>query len=83
MNAIHFAHHEVLDKLEERQIRNAKLRKAMLISNLEHLDIGIIFQGDNGEVMETFSTVVEYADDFVEVEGGHIIPVMAIMDVEA
>lgn len=83
MSSIHFAHHEVLREVEEQQIRNAKLRKAMLISHLEHQEIGIVFQLDNGEIRETYSSVVDYADDFVEVEGGHFIPVMAIMDVEA
>jgi hypothetical protein len=83
MPSIHFAHNDVLRDTEDRQVRNAKLRKAMLISNLEHEDVGIIFQLESGEVIETFSSVIDYADDYVELKGGYTIPVSAIVDVES
>lgn len=83
MHSIHFAHYDVLGTIEDQHVRNAKLRKAMLISNLEHQDIGIVFQLESGEVIETYSTVIDYADDFIELKGGYTIPVWAIVDVEA
>jgi hypothetical protein len=36
----------------------------------------------NGEMLETESDVVDFADDFVVLKGGYYIPVWAILDVD-
>jgi hypothetical protein len=38
---------------------------------------------ENGEVIETFSNLIDFADNYVEVKGGSLIPVWAIVDIEA
>ena len=83
MPLVHFPHHDVLGRDEEKRLRNEKLQKAMMLSNIEHTDVGIVFQLDSGEIIETFSPVIDYADDFVELKGGYCLPVSAIVDVEA
>ena len=81
--SVHFSHTDVLPNRAEKEARDIKLHKAVALSNLEHQDVGIILQLDTGEVIETYSTLVDYADDFVVIKGGYFIPVWAIVDVEA
>lgn len=80
---MHFAHDEVLNTRNERESRKWKLNKAVALSNVEHLDIGLVLQLDSGEIIETFTPVVDYADDFIEIKGGYFIPLRAIVDIEA
>ena len=81
--SVHFPHSDVLQNHAEKEERNIKLHNAVVLSNLEHQDVGIVLQLDTGEVIETYSTLVDYADDFVVIKGGYFIPVWAIVDVEA
>jgi hypothetical protein len=80
---VHFTHQDVLRDEEQKVLRAHKLVKAVMISNLEHQDVGLIMQLEDGEVIETFSNLIDFADNYVEVKGGSFIPVWAIVDVEA
>jgi hypothetical protein len=80
---VHFAHEDVLNSDEQKSQRAWKLNKAVMLTNVEHQDIGLIMQLADGEVIETYSNLVEFADNFVQVRGGWLIPVWAIVDVEA
>jgi len=80
---IHFSHEDVLRNREEKEERDHKLHKAVTLSNVEHEDVGIVLQLDTGEVIETYSILVDYADNFLVLKGGYFIPVWAIVDVEA
>ena len=80
---VHFTHQDVLSDEEQKVLRAHKLVKAVMISNLEHQDVGLIIQLEDGEVIETFSNLIDFADNYVEVKGGSFIPVWAIVDVEA
>jgi hypothetical protein len=81
--SVHFPRADVLQTNQLKNERDLKLHKAVALSNLEHQDVGIVLQLDTGEVIETYSTLVDYADDFVVLKGGYFIPVWAIVDVEA
>ncbi|HEY9046598.1 MAG TPA: hypothetical protein VIN08_11910 [Ohtaekwangia sp.] len=83
ISLVHFTHQDVLGDEEQKILRAHKLVKAVMLSNMEHLDVGLILKLDTGEVIETFSNLVDFADNYVEVKGGSLIPVWAIVDVEA
>lgn len=78
----HFVQNDVLTTPEERADRAKKLLKAVILSNCEHQDIGIVIKLDNGEVIETFCDLIDFADEFVMIKGGATIPLKAIVDVE-
>jgi len=78
-----FTHTEVLNDLNERVERNWKLHKAVALSNVDHLDIGLVVQLDSGEVIETYTSLVDYADDYIEKKGGYFIPLHAVLEIDA
>ena len=78
---LYFGSQDVLNNNEEKQWRAGKLQRAMIISNSEHVPISLYIQLPNGEKIETESDLIDYADDFVILKGGHYIPVWAILDV--
>jgi len=78
---LHFGSKDVLNNNEEKEWRAGKLQRAMKISNCEHVPISLYMQLPNGEKLETESDLIDYADDYVIVKGGHYIPVSAILDV--
>ena len=73
---------DVLLHQNDRDKRKHKLTKAMALTHFEHLAISIFIRLPNGEMLETQSDVIDFADDFVVVKGGYVIPVRAIMDVD-
>jgi hypothetical protein len=79
---LYFPVSDVLNNAEDKSQRVNKLLKAVILSNCEHCDVGIVIQLLSGEVIETFSDLVDYADDFVIIKGGFVIPVKAILDIE-
>ncbi|MFZ6009398.1 MAG: hypothetical protein ACOYXT_03550 [Bacteroidota bacterium] len=82
VNRYHFTQDDALQLEEDRSQRIHKLINAVVLSNTEHQDIGIVIKLDNGEVIETFSDLIDFADDFVVIKGGAAIPLKAIVDVE-
>lgn len=81
VRTLSFGSKDVLNNNEEKQWRAGKLQRAMIISNSEHVPISVYIQLPNGEKFETESDLIEYADGFVIIKGGHHIPVSAILDV--
>jgi hypothetical protein len=77
-----FGTSDVLQQQNERDTRTQKLTRAMLLTHCEHLIISIFIRLPNGEMLETQSDVIDYADDFVVVKGGYVIPVRAITDID-
>lgn len=82
ITSIHFGHEDVLTSNEEKESRKHKLERAMILSNCEHIPISLCMKLPNGEMLETESDVVDFADDFVVLKGGYYIPVWAILDVD-
>lgn len=78
----HFPIHDVLHDENERKIRRHDLNTAVAETQLDHDDIGLIVQLASGESVEVMCNFIEMGEDFVELKGGHIIPVRAIEKVE-
>jgi NACalpha-BTF3-like transcription factor len=73
---------DVLKDPEKRAERNHDLVTAMAETQMDHDDIGLIVQLATGERVEVMCNFIEMSGDFVELKGGHIIPVRAIEKVE-
>jgi hypothetical protein len=73
---------DTLFHAEAKKSRLEKLHIAALLSHFEHQTIGIVTTLFSGEVVEVYSDFVECAEDFVQLKGGVIIPIRAIVDVE-
>jgi hypothetical protein len=79
---LHYSSEEVLTNEVDRINRMIDLTSAMSVTNLEHEEIGIIVRLRSGEEVEILSSMIDVEDDSVEVRGGHLIPIRAIVRVE-
>jgi hypothetical protein len=79
--ALHFAGEEVLSSFEEKFEREHKLKTAMALTNSDHESISLFVRLATGEVVEIVSDLIDLEEDFVELRGGHGIPLRAILDV--
>lgn len=82
MKAAHFAKKDVLSDEESRRERIQKLIKAVAISHFEHEDVGIVIKLESGEVIETYCNLIDFADDYVMIKGGAVVPLISIVEVE-
>ncbi len=78
----HYPKHEVLADQHAQFSRLLDLKSATAMTNMEHEEIGIIVQLENGEEVEILSTMIDVEAKYVEVKGGHLIPISAILRVE-
>jgi len=78
----HFPANDVLSSKEERQTREHNLLAATTETYQDHDDIGIIVRLANGRRVEVLSNFIELAGQYVELRGGHDIPLRAIEKVE-
>ena len=76
-----FATQDVLPKFKEKFERHQKLISAMALTNAQHEPVYLLVMLANGEVVEVYSDLIDYEDDYVEVHGGFGIPLIAICDV--
>jgi len=79
---LHYASQDVLVDEEARITRMKELNSAMAVTNTEHEEIGLIVKLNTGERVEILSDLIDLEEDFVEVKGGHLIPIRAIVSVE-
>lgn len=77
----HFSTDDVLTTFDERFERQHKLRTAMSLTNVDHETISLTVRLANGELIEVNSKLIDFEDDFVEIQGGIGIPLKAIVDV--
>ena len=78
----HYPSFDVLQDEQARLNRLIDLNSAMAVTNIEHEEIGIIVQLRDGQEVEILSNLIDVEDDSVEVKGGHLIPIRAILRVE-
>jgi len=78
----HYPKTDVLPDEQSRINRMLDLKSAMAVTNVEHEEIGIIVRLDNGDEVEILSDLIDVEESFVEVRGGHLIPISAILRVE-
>ena len=80
--SLQFEGEEVLPDAIARHNRFLDLNSAMAVSNIEHEEIGIIVQLRGGEQVEVLTNLIDVEGDSIEVKGGHLIPIKAILRVE-
>ena len=78
----HFPQEDVLTNATDREVREHGLRSATNETYQDHDDITLIVRLANGKRVEVVSNFIELAGQFVELKGGHDIPVRAIEKVE-
>jgi hypothetical protein len=76
-----FASEEVLPTFQDRFEREQKLRSAMALTNGQHEPVWLMVKLANGEMVEVYSDLIDYEDEYVELHGGFGIPLKAICDV--
>ena len=82
MKVAHFTKREVLESEDARMERIRKLLRAVVLSHIEHNDVGIVIKLDNDEVIETYCDLIDFGGDYVMIKGGTVIPLISIVDVE-
>lgn len=78
----HFANVDVYSDPSSRASRKHQLESATSETNQDHDEIGLWIRLSDGTTVEVFSNFIELAGDFVELKGGCIVPVKAIVKVE-
>ncbi len=76
-----FSTKDMLEEEGDRVIRRTQLEKAMKLGNDYRQAVKIQFQTSDGVVGETDATVWSLTEDKVELKGGKIIPIGAILSV--
>lgn len=79
---IHFSKKDALAEQQARENRQYLLSKAQCLGNLFHQPVNIVYQADNGEIQQVESVVWSVLEDYMQVTGGYIIPVHAVLAVE-
>lgn len=82
IRSLHFATEDVLTTFEDRFEREHKLKTAMALTNSDHESISLFVKLANGELVEVVSDLIDLEDEYVEVRGGHGIPLRAIVDLD-
>ena len=82
MKVAHFTKREVLESEDARMERIRKLLRAVVLSHIEHNDVGIVIKLDNDEVIERYCDLIDFGGDYVMIKGGTVIPLISIVDVE-
>ncbi len=78
---LRFVKSDTLSNIEKRE-REHQLISATALTCLDHEDVGLIMKLENGEEVEVISNRIDYEGDFVELKGGYIVPLRAIVKVE-
>lgn len=82
LSKLHFTTKDVYSEPASREARRHALEIATNETNQDHDQIGLWIRLSNGSTVEVFSNFIEVAGDYVELKGGHIVPVKAIEKVE-
>jgi len=80
--SLHFPKFDVITTPADKEERVHGLRSATALTTSDHEEVGLVVQLDTGEIVEVISNMIDYEGDFVEIKGGYIIPLKAIMRVE-
>ena len=78
LKAAHFPPHDVLSEDSLRIQRDHDLRSAMAFTNMEHDEVAIIIELQDGERVQYLTDLLEFEDTLVELRGGYAIPVKSI-----
>ena len=68
-------------KKSTKSLLRYKLKRAQSLGNLFKLHALILFNGEDGELLETEATVWAVAEKYIMIKGGTVIPISSIIDV--
>lgn len=78
---LHFPKEDILKTEQERKERKAKLENAMIIGNLEHVKVAILFEDMHG-LKRIETTIWATTEESVVLKKGATIPIHRIVDVQ-
>ncbi len=82
LKEVKFPNKDVLQSEEERNLRTHDLKSAMAYTNIENDEVGLIIQLADGEQVQYMASLIALAGSLVELQGGFVIPVKAIVRVD-
>lgn len=82
ISGINFLKTDVIHKPALRQSRLFKLNRALLLGNLHHSKVSIIFKTEEGLPQKVITTIWAVSEDFILLKGGIFLPVKAISELE-
>lgn len=82
ISAIRFSKEEVIPDRSEQIKRSINLFRAMLLGNIEHCKVRIIFKDQNNVLHQVETTIWAVLEDYIILKGGKNIPIKAILDIE-
>lgn len=82
ITGLHYPKHDVLADNQSRVNRLTDLNSAQAVSSMEREEVGLIVQLESGEEIEILSDLIDVGQIHVEVKGGHLIPITAILRIE-
>lgn len=80
--SLHFSKSEVLLSLDDKRERQHQLVSATAFTMLDHEEVGLVVKLDDGEIVEVVSNLIDLEGDYVELKGGYLIPLRAIVKVD-
>jgi hypothetical protein len=82
INSLRFFQQEVILEKVLRRIRQFELDRALILGNIDHNKVTIVFKAEDGSLMQVQTTIWAVTDDYVCLKGGINIPIKAILDIE-
>lgn len=79
---IRFSKEEVIPERTEQVKRSVNLFRAMLLGNIEHCKVNIIFKDQNNMLHRVETTIWAVLEEYIILKGGKNIPIKAIIDID-
>ncbi|WP_200979732.1 hypothetical protein [Echinicola sp. 20G] len=77
-----FNRKEVLERQEDIETRMSHLYRGLLLGNLLHEKVKIIFESADQKIYQVNTTIWSIASDFITLKGSVAIPVNSILEVD-
>ena len=76
---LRFTKSDALFLPSEKRERDHQLVSATALTMSDHEEVGLVVRLADGENVEVVSNHIDYEGEFVELKGGHVIPIRAIV----
>ena len=82
INTLKFFRNDVIVERVLQRIRQFDLDRALILGNIDHNKVAIIFKTEDGSLLQVKTTIWAVTDEYVCLKGGVNIPIKAIVDIE-
>ncbi|MEX2595176.1 MAG: hypothetical protein WD426_20595 [Anditalea sp.] len=82
INTLRFFQQEVILEKVLRRVRQFELDRALILGNIDHNKVTIIFKTEDGTLLQVQTTIWAVTEDYVCLKRGVNIPIKAIVDIE-